>query len=78
VDLVIVEGFKRDQHPKIEVHRGSNGKPWLHPEDPAIVAIASDLPPPAAGLPQAHLDDVAAVAGLVLDHAVPLDAFLRG
>ena len=34
VDLVIVEGFKRDAHPKIEVHRGANGKPWLHPDDP--------------------------------------------
>ena len=46
VDLVIVEGFKREGHPKIEVHRAANGKPWLHPDDPPILAIASDVPPP--------------------------------
>jgi molybdopterin-guanine dinucleotide biosynthesis protein B len=72
VDLVIVEGFKFDQHPKIEVHRGGNGKPWRHPEDPAIRAIASDVPPPpGTALPWAHLDDVERIADLVLEHAVP-------
>jgi molybdopterin-guanine dinucleotide biosynthesis protein B len=76
VDLVIVEGFKRDAHPKIEVHRGANAKPWLHPDDPFIAAIASDIAPPAGHLPHAHLDDIAAIADLVLRHATPLDAFL--
>ena len=76
VDLVIVEGFKRDAHPKIEVHRGANAKPWLHPDDPFITAIASDIPPPAGHLPHAHLDDIAAITDLVLRHAMPLDAFL--
>ena len=80
VDLVIVEGFKRDPHPKIEVHRAANGKPWLHPDDPAIRALASDLPPPArsplpglapTALPRVALDDVDGVADLVLEHAVP-------
>lgn len=69
VDLVIVEGFKRTGHPKIEVHRAANGKPWLHPEDPAIVAAASDVPPPGA-LPWVGLDDAEAVAELALRHAV--------
>jgi len=68
VDLVIVEGFKRDPHPKIEVHRAANGKPWIHPEDPAIRAVASDAPPPG-GLPQAGLDDVPGVGALVLRFA---------
>jgi molybdopterin-guanine dinucleotide biosynthesis protein B len=76
VDLVIVEGFKRDAHPKIEVHRAANGKPWLHPDDPFIACIAADAAPPAARLPQAHLDDIAAIAGLVLAHAAPLKDFL--
>jgi molybdopterin-guanine dinucleotide biosynthesis adapter protein len=76
VDLVIVEGFKRDAHPKIEVHRRGNGKPWLHPEDAFIAAIASDVPPPTARLPHAHLDDIAAIAGLVLATAQPLRDFL--
>ncbi|MBP0443687.1 molybdopterin-guanine dinucleotide biosynthesis protein B [Roseomonas sp. SSH11] len=68
VDLVIVEGFKRDSHPKIEVHRAANGKPWIHPEDPAICAVASDVPPPA-GLPHAALDDIPAIGMLALRYA---------
>jgi molybdopterin-guanine dinucleotide biosynthesis protein B len=68
VDLVIVEGFKRDPHPKIEVHRAANAKPWLHPEMPGIVAVAADATPPGA-LPYADLDDVAAIAALALRHA---------
>ena len=42
VDLVVVEGFKREPHRKIEVHRAANGKPWLFPDDPGIVGIATD------------------------------------
>ena len=42
VDLVLVEGFKREAHPKLEVYRAAVGKPLLHPDDPNIVAIASD------------------------------------
>lgn len=78
VDLVIVEGFKRDAHPKIEIHRGANGKPWLHPDDPAVVAVASDVPLPSDTLPRAHLDDVAGIADLVLAYAAPLASFTRG
>jgi molybdopterin-guanine dinucleotide biosynthesis protein B len=72
VDLVLIEGFKRDPHPKIEVHRAANAKPWLHPQDPAIVAIASDCPPPArpgGALPWVDLDDTDAIAALALHHA---------
>lgn len=76
VDLVIVEGFKRDAHPKIEVHLAANGKPWLHPDDPYIAAIASDIAPPSSHLPRAHLDDIATIADLVLAHATPLEEFL--
>ncbi len=43
VDLVLVEGFKRDPLPKIEVFRSANGKPPLYPDDPNIVALISDL-----------------------------------
>lgn len=75
VDLVIVEGFKRDNHPKIEVHRAENGKPWIHPEDPHIAAVASDVRPPA-GLPWAALDDVETVAGLVERLAVDAAAWM--
>ena len=68
VDLVLVEGFKRDPHPKIEVHRAANGKPWLHPDDPAIRAVASDVAPPGA-LPRVALDDIPAIGALALEHA---------
>ena len=68
MDLVLVEGFKRGGHRKIEVHRVANGKPLLHPEDPTIVAVASDGPV-SGGLPHVGLDDVEGVAGLVLAHA---------
>ena len=78
VDLVIVEGFKRDRHPKIEIHRAANGKPWLHPDDPAIRAVAADTPPPGSGLPFASLDDIAAIADLVLRHAADVEAFGKG
>ena len=68
VDLVLVEGFKHDAHPKIEVHRAANAKPWMRPEMPGIVAVASDIAAPYE-LPRAALDDVEAVADLVLAHA---------
>ncbi len=75
-DLVLIEGFKRDPHPKIEVHRAAIGKPFLFPDDPAIVAVASDGPPPSS-LPHVSLDDVEAVAAIVLEHAVPIEALRR-
>ena len=75
VDLVVVEGFKRDRHPKIEVHRAANGKPWLHPYDPAIRAVAADAPPQGGDIPFVSLDDTAGIADLVLRHAVDIEAF---
>lgn len=77
VDLVLIEGFKRNPHVKIEVHRQVNGKPWLYLEDASIRAIASDVPPPAeCGLPWVGLDDHEAIADLVQVHAWPLDQVL--
>jgi molybdopterin-guanine dinucleotide biosynthesis protein B len=68
VDLVLVEGFKRDPLPKIEVFRGANGKPPLYADDANIVALISDAVP-SGGLPHASIDDIAAAADLVLAHA---------
>jgi molybdopterin-guanine dinucleotide biosynthesis protein B len=65
VDLVIVEGFKTESHPKLEVHRSAVGKPLLYPNDPHIVAIASDLDAADVPLPSARLDDIEAIADLV-------------
>lgn len=74
VDLVLVEGFKRDHHPKIEIHRANVGKPFLHPEDPFIVAIASDAPLPAALLPMLDINDAEAIADAVERYAVDLSS----
>lgn len=76
VDLVLIEGFKRDAHDKIEVHRVGNGKPFLFPDDPCIVALASDAPPPF-GPPRVQLDNVEAIAALVVAHAMPADEAIR-
>ncbi|MEA2993212.1 MAG: molybdopterin-guanine dinucleotide biosynthesis adapter protein [Alphaproteobacteria bacterium] len=75
-DLVIVEGYKRETHPKLEVHRAAIGKPLLQPNDPKIVAIASDQPLPGAAVPVVDLDDVESVVEILLRHAAPLSAQL--
>src|SRR4029077_826201 len=64
VDLVLVEGFKRDPLPKIEIFRAANGKPPMPPSAPRIVALISDAAEPSGRLPQAPIDDVAAAADL--------------
>ncbi|WP_439493924.1 molybdopterin-guanine dinucleotide biosynthesis protein B [Bosea sp. (in: a-proteobacteria)] len=72
VDLVIVEGFKRQAHAKLEIHRAANGKPPLHPGDPTIVAVASDTAFPDAGRPVIDIDDIEGIAALMLAQAQPL------
>ncbi len=43
VDLILIEGFKRELHPKIEAHRAEAGKPLIALDDPTIRAVASDV-----------------------------------
>ena len=74
VDLVLVEGFKRDAFPKLEIHRAANNKPLIHPEDPHIVAIASDIALPQAKVPVIDLNDIETIADLLLARAIPVDA----
>ncbi|HEX9072509.1 MAG TPA: molybdopterin-guanine dinucleotide biosynthesis protein B [Pseudolabrys sp.] len=74
VDLVLVEGFKRDPFPKLEIHRAANGKPLIHPDDPHIVAIASDVALPQARIPVIDLNGIEAIADLLLNCAVPVGA----
>ena len=75
VDLVVVEGFKSEPHRKIEVHRLANGKPPLFPDDPAISGIATDADLETA-LPVAHLDDIPAIAAMMLRSAISVEAVL--
>jgi len=66
VDLLLVEGFKHDTHPKIEVYRHALGKPLFHPTDPFVVAIASDQRRAEFSRPWLPLSDVAAIASFIL------------
>ena len=65
-DLVLVEGFKQEPIPKLEVYRPENGKPPLFPKRSDIVAVASNVAL-AASLPRLALDDVAAIADFVMN-----------
>ena len=68
VDLILVEGFKSHEFPKLEVHRSETGKSLLAENDRTIVAVASDVPLPDLAIPTLPLDDVAAVADFIIDH----------
>ena len=65
VDLILIEGYKRDDHPKVEAHRAATGNPLIAPDDPTIRAVASDV---ALELdrPVFDLDDTGAIADFIL------------
>lgn len=66
-DLVLVEGFKQTPISKLEIHRPAHGKPPIWPENPGVVAVATngkiDCP-----LPTLDLDDPDAIAQFILDY----------
>jgi molybdopterin-guanine dinucleotide biosynthesis adapter protein len=72
-DLVIVEGFKRQTYPKLEIYRAAVGKPLIYPEDDCIVAIAADVPLPRAQLPVLMLDEIEGIADVIQAEAVPCE-----
>lgn len=65
VDLVLVEGYKREAHPKIEAHRAETGQPLIAREDDTVRAIASDEAL-EIDRPVLDLDDTAAIANFIL------------
>jgi molybdopterin-guanine dinucleotide biosynthesis protein B len=67
-DLLLVEGFKREKLPKLEVYRAVVGESLLHPQDPDIVAVASDQRVDTR-LPQFDLNDAPGIAGFMLKHS---------
>jgi molybdopterin-guanine dinucleotide biosynthesis protein B len=75
-DWVLVEGFKTSDIPKVEVWRADAGKPAQYPNDPRVVAIATDsaerLPAPTT-LPVLDLNDAAAVAAYLMQTASRYD-----
>lgn len=64
VDLVLVEGYKREPHPKIEAFRQAAGTDLIAPQDPSIRAVASDTPL-ALDRPVFDLDGTAAIADFI-------------
>lgn len=68
VDLLLVEGFKKESHDKLEIYREANGRPLLASDDPHVVAILADGPVPETALPVIDLNDTAAIADFVMRH----------
>lgn len=68
VDLVLVEGFKGEDFPKLEVYRASVGKPLMYPGQSNIVALASDQKLTGCPLPQFDIDDIDGIGGFILEH----------
>ncbi|OYW35725.1 MAG: molybdopterin-guanine dinucleotide biosynthesis protein B [Hydrogenophilales bacterium 12-61-10] len=76
-DLVLVEGYKREPIPKLEVHRAATGKPWLYPDDPHVLAVASDIAPPQAlnaapsqKITRIDLDAISLITDFIQTHAL--------
>jgi molybdopterin-guanine dinucleotide biosynthesis protein B len=67
-DLLLVEGFKHENYPKVELWRSELAKPLLHPEDPNIIALACDqTPSTTAAIPLLDLNDIVAIANFVVE-----------
>lgn len=77
VDLLIVEGFKRHRHPKIEIHRPEVGKPLLHPDDDYIVAITSNADLPQAKVPVIPINEIEKIADVMQVESMPTDRLRR-
>jgi len=65
VDLILIEGYKRDAHPKIEAFRGETGNPLIATDDTSVKAIATDTAVTATQ-PQFDLNDTKAIANFIL------------
>jgi molybdopterin-guanine dinucleotide biosynthesis protein B len=66
VDLILVEGYKRDAHPKVEVFRREAGHSLIQPDDPLVRAVATDADPGALPVPVLDLNNTAQIADFIL------------
>ena len=72
LDLILVEGFKRERFPKIELHRPALGKPLLFPNDDSIIAIATDSDPVVTpGIPRLDLNDPDQITRFICQDFLP-------
>jgi len=68
LDLILVEGFKHERFPKIELHRPSLGKPLLCPDDPSVIALATDAEPAIApAIPRLDINNPGQIARFILE-----------
>ena len=65
VDVVLIEGYKRDSHPKIEVWRAEAGHDLIQPGDPTIRAVATDSALPPLSAPRLDLNDTGQIADFI-------------
>ncbi len=63
---MLIEGYKRDDHAKIEAHRAATGQPLIAPGDPSVLALASDAAHPGFDRPVMHLNDTAQISDFIL------------
>ncbi len=68
VDLLLIEGFKRHRHDRLEVYRVDLGKPMLCRKDPEIVAVATNGPIEPIDRPLLDLDDADGIAEFIIGH----------
>jgi len=66
VDLVLIEGYKTESHPKIEVHRAETGQKPIAPGDATVLAVASDTPHPGLDRPVLDIDATTEIADFIL------------
>jgi molybdopterin-guanine dinucleotide biosynthesis protein B len=66
VDIVLVEGYKRDPHPKVEVFRSETGHALIQPDDPLVRAVATDAALQALPVPVLDLNDTRQIADFIL------------
>lgn len=67
-ELVLVEGYKYADIPKLEVWRAANDRPWLHPDDANFIAVASDRAPPGR-IRHFPIDNIEAILAFIIEYA---------
>jgi molybdopterin-guanine dinucleotide biosynthesis protein B len=67
-DIVLVEGFKKEAIPKLEIYRGELELSPLYPEDPYIIALVSDTPPEDCQLPVLASANIDCIADFIMRH----------
>jgi molybdopterin-guanine dinucleotide biosynthesis protein B len=67
-DIVLVEGFKKEAIPKLEIYRGKRELSPLYPEDPHIIALISDAPPENCPLPILASANIDIIADFIMRH----------